>query len=66
LAAGRLDEIAALYPQRVEVDLDAVADMLSAVVDGGIILAKVVGDKTALSRQIMLYRCFIRTIFLGA
>jgi hypothetical protein len=32
---------------------------------GGIILSRVVNDKQALSRQIMLYRDFIRAIFLG-
>jgi len=49
----------------VKVDLDALADMVSALVDGGIILSKVVGEPNALPRQIMLYREFIRAIFLG-
>jgi TetR/AcrR family transcriptional repressor of nem operon len=62
----RLDAIAERYPPRVTVDLDAVADMLAAVVDGGIILSKVVRDKTALPRQVMLYREFVRCIFLGS
>ncbi|MGE0627536.1 MAG: TetR/AcrR family transcriptional regulator [Hyphomicrobiaceae bacterium] len=61
----RLERIAARYPPRVNVDLDALADMLSAVADGGIILSKVVADKTALPRQILLYREFVRTIFMG-
>jgi hypothetical protein len=39
--------------------------MLSALADGGIILSKVVKDKGALSRQVMLYRDFVRMIFLG-
>jgi TetR/AcrR family transcriptional repressor of nem operon len=62
----RLDQIAARYPPRIAVDLDDVADMLSAIADGGIILAKAVKDKDALPRQVMLYREFIRAIFLGA
>ena len=61
----RLDLIAARYPPRINVDLDDVADMLSALADGGIILSKVVKDKGALSRQVMLYRDFVRTIFVG-
>ena len=61
----RLDAIAERYPPRVAVDLDAVADMLAAVVDGGIILSKVVRDKNALPQQVMLYREFVRCIFLG-
>lgn len=62
----RLDRIAARYPPRVVVDLDDLADMLSAVVDGGIIQSKVLEDKLALSRQVMLYRQFIRVVFAGA
>ena len=62
----RLDLIAAQYPPRVAVDLGDVADMLSVIADGGIILSKVLHDKDALPRQVMLYRDFIRTIFLGA
>jgi TetR/AcrR family transcriptional repressor of nem operon len=62
----RLDLIAARYPPRIAIDLDDVADMLSVIADGGIILSKVVNDKDVLSRQVMLYRDFVRTIFLGA
>ena len=36
----RLDLIAARYPPRVKVDLDDVADMLSVIADGGIILSR--------------------------
>ena len=63
---GRLDVIAQRYPPRCNVDLDDLADMLSVVADGGIILSKVVHDKEALPRQVMLYREFVRTVFLGA
>jgi len=61
----RLDEIAARYPPRIDVNLDDLADMLSGVVDGGIILAKVLKDRDALPRQVMLYRDFVRAVFLG-
>jgi TetR/AcrR family transcriptional regulator, transcriptional repressor for nem operon len=62
----RLELIAARYPPKGSVDLDDLADMLSVIADGGIILSRVVSDKQALSRQIMLYRDFIRSVFLGA
>ena len=62
----RLGLIAERYPPRIDVSLDDLADMLSAVADGGIILAKVVRDKDALPRQVMLYREFVRAVFLGA
>ena len=62
---ARLESIAETYPPRVAVDLEDLADMLSAVADGGIILSRVTGDKTLLPRQILLYRDFVRSIFLG-
>jgi TetR/AcrR family transcriptional regulator, transcriptional repressor for nem operon len=62
----RLALIAERYPPRIDVDLNDLADMLSSVADGGIILAKVVKDKNALPRQVMLYREFVRAVFLGA
>jgi AcrR family transcriptional regulator len=62
---ARLDRVAERYPPRADVDLDALADMLSALADGGIILSKVLRDRDMLPRQIMLYRDYVRTVFLG-
>ena len=61
----RLDLIAERYPPKHEVNLDAMADMLSAVVDGGIILSKSQSQPKHLPEQVMLYRSFIRLVFLG-
>lgn len=61
----RLDRIAERYPPRISVDLDDLADMLSAVADGGIILSKVLRDPAAMPRQILLYRDFVRAVFAG-
>ena len=61
----RLDRIAARYPARIEVNLDDMADMLSAVADGGIILSKSLRDPSVLPRQIMQYRAFVKLVFLG-
>jgi len=62
----RLDRIAERYPPRIRVDLDDLADMLSVIADGGIVLSKAVKDSRALSRQVLLYREFVRVIFTGA
>jgi AcrR family transcriptional regulator len=62
---ARLDQIAERYPPKIAVDLDDVADMLMAVTDGGIILSRTLEDRTALPRQVLLYREFIRAVFLG-
>jgi AcrR family transcriptional regulator len=61
----RLDLIAERYPPKIGVDLDAMADMLSAVIDGGIILSKSLEQPKHLPEQIMLYRAFVRLVFLG-
>ena len=60
----RLEKIAEIYPPRMQVDLADVADMLSAVADGGIILSRVMHDKNILPRQVMLYREFIKALFI--
>ena len=59
----RLDLIAKRYPPRQEVDLDALADMISTLVEGGLILGRVFNDVTILPRQVLLYRDFVRAIF---
>ena len=58
------EEIAALYPPREEVDLDALADMVSTVVEGGIVMGKALGEPHMVVGQILLLRQFIRRMFL--
>lgn len=62
---SRLEAIAQRYPPRVDVDLDALADMLSVVADGGIIISKSLRDPSLLPRQIMQYRAFVKMVFQG-
>jgi len=61
----RLDLIAERYPPKLEVNFDALADMLAAVVDGGIILSRTLAQPKHLPEQILLYRAFVRLVFLG-
>ena len=49
---------------RHEVDLDALADTAYTLVEGGLILGRVLQDSTILPRQILLFRDFIRMIFM--
>ena len=58
-----LDGIAAVYPPRETVDLDDLADMLSCIVDGGIILSKTLNDPHRLERQILLFRNYVKLMF---
>ncbi|MBT5108245.1 MAG: TetR/AcrR family transcriptional regulator [Rhodospirillaceae bacterium] len=59
----RLDDIAERYPPTVDINLDDMADMVSSLVDGGIILSKAVRDKGILPGQVMLYREFVKMVF---
>ena len=65
LFLDRLEIIARRYPPKVALSLEDLADMANTLVDGGIILSRVLVDKTILPRQILLYREFIRTVFVG-
>jgi TetR/AcrR family transcriptional regulator, transcriptional repressor for nem operon len=40
--------------------------MANTIMDGGIIQSRIMRDKSILPQQIMLYRDFVRTVFLGA
>ena len=60
---AHLEAIALRYPPRQPVDLDALADMISTLVEGGLILGRALNDVTILPRQVLLYRDFIRTVF---
>jgi len=61
----RFDVVAKRYPPRAEADLEALADMAATLVEGGLILGRVLKDATILPRQILLYRDFVRSIFLS-
>jgi TetR/AcrR family transcriptional repressor of nem operon len=60
----RLEIIAQRYPPRQPVDFDALADMATALVEGGLILGRALQDASILPRQILLYRDMVRLIFL--
>jgi AcrR family transcriptional regulator len=62
----RFERVAAQYPPKIAVDLGDLADMANTLVDGGIILSKLMRDKDVLPRQVLLYREFVRAVFLGA
>jgi AcrR family transcriptional regulator len=59
----RLERIAARYPPRLPVDLDVVADMAATLVEGGIVLSKLLREPKVLANQMLAYRDFIRLLF---
>jgi len=58
-----LEEIAAVHPPRLAVDLEALADQMIVMVEGLILLSKALRDPAQGSRQMLLYRDQIRLIF---
>jgi AcrR family transcriptional regulator len=57
------EEIAAVHPPREPVDADDFADMVSTVLEGGIVLAKALGDPQVLPRQVLVLRAMVRALF---
>lgn len=58
-----LKHVAEIYPPKIEIDLGEVSNMFTAVFEGGILLSKISGEPTALSKQVFQYRTYIRFIF---
>lgn len=63
---ARVRAIAEVHEPRIEVDLEDLADMLLAIVNGGILLAKALDQPARLAHQLLAYRTFVRAVFLGA
>jgi len=55
--------IRARYEPREAVDLEELADMVSAIVEGGLVLGRATGDPSILPKQIMLFRSYIKLLF---
>jgi len=58
-----LRKVAAQHPPRIDVDLQDMADMLPALIDGSIIFSRIVADWSILPRQIRLYRALVESTF---
>lgn len=58
-----LTEIAEKYPLNDDVDLVEVADLVSTIVEGGIIMSKAAREPMKLASQIMLLRSYIKLLF---
>lgn len=56
-------EIAAIYPSRLEVDIDALADHLTTIVEGAIIMSKALKDEALMGKQTRLFRGHVKLLF---
>ncbi|MEX0407703.1 TetR/AcrR family transcriptional regulator [Aquibium sp. LZ166] len=58
-----LEAVASVYAPREPVDLDALAEMVTCIIDGGIIMAKVMKDPQRLPNQLLAFRSFVKLLF---
>lgn len=59
----RFEAIAERYPPREPVDMEALADMATVLVEGGLILGRALQDSSILPRQILVFRDYVRLVF---
>lgn len=57
------DAIDARYPANDVVDIDALADMVSSVTEGGIVMAKALKEPGVLAEQIRLLRSYVKLLY---
>jgi TetR/AcrR family transcriptional regulator, transcriptional repressor for nem operon len=62
---GYFERIAAAHPPREPVDADDMADMVNAVIEGGMILSRGMGDPQVLVRQVLLARQMVKAVYQG-
>ena len=63
LFMAQLTKIAEKYPLKIEQPLEQLADMLTSVIEGGIVMSKVLDDRHILPNQLLQYRNHIRLVF---
>jgi AcrR family transcriptional regulator len=60
---GMFEEIAAVYEPKEAVNMDALGDMVSSVVEGGLVLQRALREHNNASEQIMLLRTYMKLLF---
>jgi len=51
------------HPPALDVSMDDLADMLTGVIEGGIILSRALDDRSLLPKQILQFRNYVRLLF---
>lgn len=57
------EDVAAVYPMHDKVELDHLADMVSTVAEGGIVLARAVNEPKVTAQQILMLRSYVKLLF---
>lgn len=58
-----LEKVAAVYPPRVPVDMESLADLFYALSEGSFIMTKTLGDKSLLARHAKHLRTYLELLF---
>jgi TetR/AcrR family transcriptional regulator, transcriptional repressor for nem operon len=58
-----LDRVIAAHPARVEVDVESLADLFYALLEGSYIMTKTLGDRTLLARHARHLRTYLELLF---
>ncbi len=58
-----IDGIVAVYPPNDDVDLDHLADLVSGVIEGGLVVAKALEEPRATAQQVMMLRSYFKLLF---
>ncbi len=59
----QLEKISACYAMATDTSSIELADMLSAIIEGGIIVSRALGDPTILVKQLLQYRSHLRLLY---
>jgi TetR/AcrR family transcriptional repressor of nem operon len=60
---AKLDEVVAIYPPRLEVDLDSLADEGLALFEGAYVLSRALGEPQLLKGQLRHFRNYLELLF---
>lgn len=63
MIARRLEEIMQQRQPKLPVEVESLADMFTSVLEGGIILARILDNNEPLYKQVLLYRDHLRLLF---
>ncbi|MDG2002514.1 MAG: hypothetical protein P8J20_04215, partial [Novosphingobium sp.] len=58
-----IDDIVQIYPMQDEVDPDQLADMVSAMIEGGLMISRALAEPSITSQQVMLLRSYVKLLF---
>ena len=59
----QLEKVAVKYPVKTDRPLEELADMLTSVIEGGIVMSRCLNDKHILPNQLLQFRNYMRLAF---